>query len=125
MSQLSPPAMIEQGLIEIRTTFATRAAAIACGEQLVQAGLAACVQVDGPITSTYRWQGAVETAEEWRCTCKTAAAFCQLCLAAIGQLHDYATPELIVSDVAASAGYAAWVRASLRNGGIPSPGETP
>ena len=27
--------------------------------------LAACVQVLGPISSTYRWQGAIETAEEW------------------------------------------------------------
>ena len=33
--------------------------------------LAACVQVSGPITSTYRWQGKVETSQEWLCTIKT------------------------------------------------------
>lgn len=117
--------MIEQGLVEIRTTFPTRAAAVACGEQLVRAGLAACVQVEGPITSIYRWQGGVETAEEWRCGCKTSPAGRDACLAAISRLHGYETPELIVSDVAASAAYAAWVRASVAVGGMPPPGKPP
>ena len=35
--------------------------------------LAACVQVVGPIRSTYRWEGRVETATEWLCLAKTTA----------------------------------------------------
>ena len=33
---------------------------------LVDERLAACVQIVGPMTSTYRWQGEVETAREFR-----------------------------------------------------------
>jgi periplasmic divalent cation tolerance protein len=111
--------MIEPGIVEIRTTFASRAAATDCAERLVRAGLAACVQVDGPITSTYSWRGAVETAEEWRCSCKTTAEGRAACLEAIRRLHDYDTPELIVSDLLASAPYAAWVRAAVGAGERP------
>lgn len=105
--------MIEPGILEIRTTFPSRAAAVACADGLVRARLAACVQVDGPITSIYRWQGAVEIADEWRCSCKTIVEFRDACLAAIGRGHPYETPELVVVEAAAAPAYAAWLRASL------------
>lgn len=107
------PIMTSPYIVEIRTTFSTRAAAVACAERLVTAGLAACVQVDGPITSVYRWGGGVETAEEWRCVCKTTAAVRDACLEEVSSCHAYQTPELIVSDVAASMAYGDWVRASV------------
>lgn len=105
--------MIETGILEIRTTFPSRAAAVACADGLVRARLAACVQVDGPITSTYRWQGAIETADEWRCSCKTTAEFRDACLAAISRDHPYENPELLAIEVASAPAYAAWLRASL------------
>ncbi|HTT55864.1 MAG TPA: divalent cation tolerance protein CutA, partial [Opitutaceae bacterium] len=37
------------------TTVATAADAARLAHGAVEAGLAACVQVDGPVTSTYRW----------------------------------------------------------------------
>jgi periplasmic divalent cation tolerance protein len=113
--------MIEHDLVEIRTTFAAREAALACADQLVRSRLAACVQVDGPITSIYAWQGAVETASEWRCSCKTTRGMQDACLEAISRMHGYETPELIVSEHAASASYAAWVHASVG----PAPEESP
>lgn len=105
--------MIEPGILEIRTTFPSRAAAVACAEGLVGARLAACVQVDGPIASTYLWQGAVEVSEEWRCSCKTTTELRDACLAAIAGGHSYEIPELLVIEAAASPAYAAWLRASL------------
>jgi periplasmic divalent cation tolerance protein len=113
MSSPSSPAAL---VVEIRTTFGSRARAEACATRLVTDRFAACVQVDGPIRSTYRWQDAVETAEEWRCTCKTAAAREAACVAAIVLGHDYDTPEVIVAHVGASAAYAEWVRASVGEG---------
>lgn len=71
------------------------------------------MQVDGPIKSIYRWRDAVETAEEWRCTCKTATAREPACIEAILSGHDYETPEVVVAHVVASAAYAEWVRASV------------
>lgn len=99
--------------VEIRTTFPTAVLAEACAARLVQLGLAACVQVEGPVRSTYRWQGAVERAEEFRCTLKTTAAAAAACIAAIRAEHPYETPELLVSPVTAAEGYAAWLRESV------------
>ena len=113
MSAPTSPPVIEPGLVEIRSTFASRAAAAACAERLVTSRLAACVQIDGPLASTYAWQGAVETAEEWRCTCKTTAARRDDCVAGILAVHDYETPQVTIVPLAATATYAAWVRASV------------
>jgi len=102
--------MSTEPLIEVRTTFGSRADAESCARQLVESRLAACVQVDGPLMSIYRWEEAVETAEEWRCTCKTTCERETDCVAAISMRHAYATPQLTVVRITASAAYAAWVR---------------
>lgn len=101
---------------EIRTTFAARDAAEACAHRLVAARLAACVQIDGPVHSTYCWQGTVETTEEWRCTCKTTPARAEACIAAILAGHPYVTPEVLVRQATATPAYAAWVRESVAEG---------
>ncbi len=98
------------GLVEIHTTFDARDQAMACADRLVRARLAACVQVDGPITSTYSWQGAVEQAEEWRWTCKTTREAAGACAAAIVGGHSYAVPQVVIVPVEATEAYAAWVR---------------
>jgi periplasmic divalent cation tolerance protein len=107
---------VEESIVEIRTTFGQRAAAEACAGRLVEERLAACVQVDGPVRSVYRWNGRVETAEEFRCTCKTTVERAQACVAAIERGHDYETPEIILSPVTATPAYASWVRVSVAGG---------
>ena len=106
----------QDAIVEVRTTFPRRDDALACAERLVRERIAACVQVDGPITSVYRWEGSVETAEEFRCTCKTIRQRAQDCTSAILAMHAYQTPELIVSEARATQAYAAWVRASVAGG---------
>lgn len=108
--------MAADTVAEICTTFAARDTAVACANRLVAARLAACVQIDGPVHSTYRWQGAVETAEEWRCTCKTTPARAAACVAAIVAEHPYANPEVLVRQATATPAYAAWVRESVGEG---------
>lgn len=100
-------------IVEIRTTFGSRAEAETCAARLVEGRYAACVQVEGPVQSTYRWRSAVERAEEFRCTCKTTADRADACLEALRQTHPYETPELIRAEVTASPDYAAWVRSSV------------
>ena len=58
--------------LQITTTTGTRQDAEQIAAELVSRRLAGCVQVSGPIQSTYRWQGKMETAEEWMCTAKTS-----------------------------------------------------
>jgi periplasmic divalent cation tolerance protein len=113
MAIASHAPVIEPGLVEIRTTFGSRAAAAACASRLVADRLAACVQLDGPLTSVYAWQGAVETAEEWRCTCKTTRSRRDACVAGILAGHEYETPQVTIVPLEAAAGYAAWVRESV------------
>lgn len=100
-------------IVEIRTTHPDRAAAEACATQLVTERLAACVQVEGPVQATYRWQDGIETATEWRCVCKTSASRADACRAAIARTHAYRTPEILQVTVEASPDYAAWVRESV------------
>jgi periplasmic divalent cation tolerance protein len=57
----------------VLTTAGSEEEAERIGQHLVEARLAACVQVIGPIASTYRWQGAIEREREWQCLAKTEA----------------------------------------------------
>jgi periplasmic divalent cation tolerance protein len=109
------PLLVDAGaVVELRTTFSCRDRAAACARHLIERRLAACVQIEGPVTSIYRWQGVMETAEEFRCTCKTSVARAAACTAAILGMHEYATPELLVVAARASPAYAAWVQAEVQ-----------
>jgi periplasmic divalent cation tolerance protein len=104
-------------LVEIRTTCATEEAATSLAARLVRDRLAACVQIDGPVCSTYIWKGRPETATEWRCTCKTTMARSAACAAAIAASHTYETPEIVMALITASAAYATWVVESVAEDG--------
>ena len=93
----------------VLTTFGTAAAAEACGRHLVEQGLAACVQLDGPIRSIYSWQGHIETDEEFRLLVKTTSAAVAACQAAILEVHPYELPEIMVLSATASKAYGEWV----------------
>lgn len=105
--------MTGDAILAISTTFPARAAAEACGRRLVEERLAACAQIDGPVTSIYRWRQAIEQTEEWRLTCKTTPAAEAACVAAIQARHDYELPQVTITAVAATPAYAAWVRECL------------
>ncbi len=96
------------------TTTQSREAAEQIAAALVGGRLAACVQTLGPITSTYHWEGAVETGEEWLCLIKTTAAAYHAVEQEIKRLHTYAVPEIIaVPLVAGSEDYLRWVAAEV------------
>ncbi|MGD9906272.1 MAG: divalent-cation tolerance protein CutA [Vicinamibacterales bacterium] len=80
---------------------------------LVGDGLAACVSVLAPMTSYYRWDGALEQAEERQVLIKTTAARLPALEARLRALHPYELPELLVLDAAASTTYGAWVAAAV------------
>lgn len=105
--------MARDSIVELHTTFGTRSAAEACARILVERRLAACCQVEGPIHSTYRWQGCVEAAEEFRVVCKTVAELVAEAGGEIVRTHSYACPEIVTVTVEASCEYAAWIRDSV------------
>ena len=102
-------------VIQIQTTTGDQSEAQRLAEQLVQRRLAACVQVSGPITSTYRWKQQLEKSEEWLCTIKTQADMYDRVESAIRELHSYDEPEILALPVTAgSPGYLKWVSDELR-----------
>jgi periplasmic divalent cation tolerance protein len=102
--------------IQITTTTANRRDADKIAAALVERRLAACVQVSGPITSTYRWQGKVETAEEWTCVIKTSGMQLAAIRTAFAEIHSYEVPELIVTPIVdGSESYLKWLEEQLGN----------
>lgn len=100
--------------VQVMTTAGSEEEAGRIASLLVERKLAACVQVVGPITSRYRWQGKVEEEREWQCLAKTTAAAYERVEAAIREVHSYEEPEIIATPiVAGSAGYLAWIDANV------------
>ncbi len=88
----------------------TRAVARRIARELVKARLAACVQVLGPIESTYWWQGKQQTGREWLCLVKTTRVRYNALVRRLGALHPYDTPEILALPVAAgSRAYLEWL----------------
>lgn len=101
--------------IQILTTIddSKRAAEIAA--TLVDKGLAACVQILGPIKSVYRWQGKRTTDREWLCVIKTRQSLFRQCEQQIKALHSYDIPEIIALDIVAGhPPYFDWLEESLQ-----------
>ena len=59
-------------ILMVTTTVETREQASRLAHQLVEQQLAACVQIEGPMRSVYRWHEKTETAAEWKLSVKTA-----------------------------------------------------
>lgn len=101
--------------IQISTTTETKEQAQKIAQHLVGQKLAACVQISGPIESTYRWKGNVETAQEWLCVIKTRASLFKKVEAAIKKLHPYETPEIIAMPIInGSKEYLQWIDHELQ-----------
>jgi len=100
-----------KAIVTILTTAGNVAEAQSIARMLVERELAACVQ-SLPITSTYRWNGAVQEEAEILLLIKTRQALYPAVEAAIRECHSYETPEIICLPVlAGSDPYMAWVGA--------------
>lgn len=100
--------------IQVLTTTAARADAQAIGNAVVEKRLAACVQIIGPITSTYWWEGKVETTEEWLCLIKSGRDLYERLEETIRKAHPYDVPEILAIPVTAgSERYLDWLDGEL------------
>jgi periplasmic divalent cation tolerance protein len=100
--------------IQIATTADKRETAEKIATELVGKRLAGCVQISGPVVSTYQWKGRTETAQEWLCTVKTRQNLYMEVEKTIKAIHPYETPEIIaIPIIAGSEDYLAWLNAEL------------
>lgn len=95
----------------VHATFADAGEAERIGRAMVEARLAACVNLIGPCTSIYRWQGAVEQAQEVRALFKTRPERARDLAQAIADLHSYDLPAIEIWPAAAGNDVIDWIRA--------------
>jgi periplasmic divalent cation tolerance protein len=98
----------------VLTTLPTREAAETIARALIEARLAACVQLVDGLRSIYRWQGRVEESTEIQLIAKTTPAASTSLVERLRALHPYDVPEILTLDATASAAYAAWLRDETR-----------
>ena len=79
---------------------------------LIDERLAACVNVHGPMATTYRWKGRVEIDVERQVVIKTTRDRLEAVRKRIHELHPYELPEFVVLDITGgSDAYLDWVKA--------------
>jgi len=82
------------------------------GRALVDAGLAACVNVLPPMVSIYRWKGEVQRESECQLLIKTVGSRVDAVHASVSELHPYDMPEFLVLPVSGGdPAYLTWVSA--------------
>ena len=102
-------------VLVVMTNAPDRETAEQLADALVQEKLAACVNILAPCQSVYRWQGAVERAEEVPMLIKTAQDRYAALQRRLVELHPYDVPEVLAwRPQAGWPAYANWVFAETR-----------
>ena len=86
-------------LVLVVTTVASHADANHLARQLIESRMAACVQIEGPMTSHYQWDGVIQSSTEFRLTIKTGNACWQDLKQHLTALHPYEQPEILMLPV--------------------------
>ncbi len=99
-------------IILVLTTLPDQASALTLAERIVNAKLAACVNILGTCKSIYHWQGKIESAEETPVLIKTTEDAYPALEKTIRELHPYELPEILQVPIANGlAAYLQWVAA--------------
>jgi periplasmic divalent cation tolerance protein len=104
------PSMADEPLI-LLCTCPDEAVAAELSTQLVEQGLAACVNRFGGLTSVYKWEGEMKSGSEVQLVIKTSATAAARLIDDLQRLHPYELPEIIaVPIVAGYQPYLDWIR---------------
>jgi len=100
--------------LQVVTTIDSEQQARDLARQVLEARLAACVQVH-PCFSLYHWQGRLAEEAEFRCLFKTRKDLLPALLELLDEIHPYEVPEILALPVfEGSAPYLAWLNQELR-----------
>lgn len=101
--------------IQVITTTEKKEDAERIAKALVEKRLAGCVQIMGPITSTYWWKENIEKVDEWLCLIKSGKDLFEELEKSIKEIHPYETPEIIAMPIiAGSKDYMKWLSNELK-----------
>ncbi|MFL6765695.1 MAG: divalent-cation tolerance protein CutA [Sphingomicrobium sp.] len=102
-------------VVSVYAVFADAEEAERIGRTIVEEGLAACVNILGPIRSIYRWQGKTETADEVAAIFKTHHWRSDALIQRIAALHSYDVPCIVTWPIdKILRSYADWVENTVR-----------
>lgn len=100
----------------IFSTCPDKATADIIAHALINAKLAACVQISQPITSVYDWDNQVCQSQEVQLQIKCLALHYQAIEQLVIQLHPYAVPELIAAPICHGlAPYLTWIKETTQS----------
>ena len=99
----------------VLTNLPDRASAEKLADALIEARVAACINILAPCLSVYRWKGTVQHDEEHPVLIKTSAARYPVLEQAIRALHPYELPEIVAVPIERGlTAYLDWVAAETR-----------
>ena len=104
------PSAPDTRVVMIYATFPDFATALAVGRDMVEQGIAGCVNIVPGMTSVYVWKGETETSDEAVMIAKLAAAGAERAVAYIRSHHPYETPAVLVLPIeGGNADYLSWL----------------
>lgn len=105
---------MEKQFIEIKTTCDDQEVLKKIAKALLEAKLAACVQIGKPVVSSYHWQGKLESKKEWTLEAKSISYLTNNAMTVIQEHHSYDEPEIVSTQFTpVSDGYAIWLLENL------------
>ena len=101
-------------VVSVYVLFADSEEAERIGRIVVEERLAACINILGPVRSIYRWQGAIESADEVAAILKTSEVEADALITRIAGLHSYEVPCIATWPIDKILGsYADWVEGNV------------
>ncbi len=96
--------------IVVLVTCGSEEEAVKIANALVEAHLAACVNLVSPIRSIYRWEGKIWDEKEWLLIIKTQKERFEGLEKKVKSLHSYSVPEIISLPILeGSSSYLNWL----------------
>jgi periplasmic divalent cation tolerance protein len=107
--------MLQTEFVFVYSTFPDAGSARRVAETLVERKLAACVNIHGPMTSFYEWEGKLTVDNEFAAFIKTSRAKSGEAIATAKPLHPYSVPCFLVLPIdGGNDDYLAWARGRVR-----------
>lgn len=112
---MSDAAQIGSEFVFVYTPLPSLEAAEAMARALVEAKLAACVNIYPGVLSVYEWKGRIEREGEAVAFIKTRRALAGETVAAARKLHPYEVPAFLVLPIeSGNEDYLAWARGQVK-----------
>ena len=102
--------------IQVFTTVNSRDNADKIASKLLGERVASCVQVFGPVNTSYWWKGRIERAKEWLCLIKAKEKDYRVIETSIKKVHQYDVPEILALPILkGNIDYLKWIRSETRH----------